>query len=98
MNAAWSVLLLCVYCGVGVAADARQLVDSPEGKSAFDDLGAFYSDNSKKVLYDARLKDLAGAAGVQKSAGAYLAALFKQAYADEFNGRAPVKRSPFFGG
>jgi len=93
------LVIVCVSCATALAADSRQLVDSPEGKSAFDDLGAFYADNSKKVPYDARLKDLAAAdAAAQKRAGAYIATLFKQSYADEFNGRAPVKRSPFFGG
>lgn len=81
------------------AGEAVQVTEGAEGKRAFDELGAFYADNAKKPAFDQAIKDLAGAdAAKRKTSGAFLLALFKQAFADETNGRAPVKRSPFFGG
>jgi len=88
---------LCSF--VMFAADTLQITATPDGKRAFDDLALFYGDNKSTVPYAGAIKDLAGAdAKSREKAGAYLLALLKQAFADESNGRAPVKRSPFFGG
>ena len=77
----------------------KPLTDSAEGKRAFDDLAAFYADNKKEPPYKQALTDLAGQdEAKRKGSGAYVFALFKQLLADESNGRAPVKRTPFFGG
>ena len=83
-----------------VASDApKQAADGAEGKRAFDDLTAFYADTKKEPPYKPALTDLASTdAAKSKAASAYITALFKQLYADESNGRSPVKRSPFFGG
>lgn len=93
------VCVLAVLASAAFAVDSKPPQSSPEAKRAFDDLGAFYAANAKKPDFVQALKDLSGAdAAKRKSSGAYLLALFKQSFDDETNGRAPVKRSPFFGG
>ncbi|HYF49659.1 MAG TPA: hypothetical protein VEJ63_09650 [Planctomycetota bacterium] len=96
-------LLLTIVIAVGTLVMAgdppKPLAATPEAERAFKELGAYYENTKSTPPYEQALKDLSSPdAAKRKSAGAYLTALFKQLYADESNGRAPVKRSPFFGG
>jgi hypothetical protein len=92
--------LLLLLAVTALAGDTpKQVTDSPEGKRAFDDLTAYYADNKKEPPYKQAIADLGSPdEAKRKAAGAYLTALFKQLFADESNGRAPFKRTPFFGG
>ncbi len=85
---------------VSVAAQAV----SPEspgdaGRRAFDDLAALYGPESRPPDVALALRKLDSAdAAERRAAGDYLLALFRQAMADERNGRSQWKRLPFFGG
>jgi len=83
-------LLLCLSGPVLAADGLKPVADGLDGKKAFDDLAAYYKDNSARPPYSKALSDLKSATeATRASAGKYLAALFKQLYADETNGRAP---------
>jgi hypothetical protein len=93
-----------VFCTLLLPASApaegpKPEVAGAEGKRAFDDLAGYYADQKKLPPFAAALDDLRGDdAAARAKAGKYLLALFKQSLADEDNGRAPWKKTPYFGG
>src|SRR5689334_14553916 len=92
-------LLFCLCCTLLGGEGLKPAGEGPEGKKAFDDLAAFYKDNNAKPPYKKAIEDLKSPnEATRTAAGKYLAALLKQLYADETNGRAPHHKSPFFGG
>ncbi|MCZ7648627.1 MAG: hypothetical protein M5U26_25770 [Planctomycetota bacterium] len=91
-----AVSLLGWTCHAGNAVDP--VVKGADGKRAFDDLARYYADNKQVPGFEAALNDLkAPDAAKSKAAGTYLFALLKQMFEDESNGRAPWKKTPFFG-
>lgn len=91
------VLVVCSTCWAGSSLDP--VLKGPEGQRAFDELGKYYANNKSETGLNQALADLKGADAVKrKAAGAYLHALLMQLFADESNGRAPWKSTPFFGG
>jgi hypothetical protein len=94
-------VLLLALCGGAAPALARNdapVMPGPEGQRAFDDLTALYQGKGKPP-YEAALKELGGADKARRErAGRYLHALLAQAFADDFGGRGPCRRTPFWGG
>ena len=93
------IFIVAPFLSVTAGEKAGPVLAEPEGTRAFDDLKIYYSDSSKKPDVAKSLNGLQDAdAAKRKSAGRYLLALFEQSFADESNGRAPWKKTPFFGG
>jgi hypothetical protein len=83
-------------CGSG---SDDQVSTTAAGFQAYRDLALYYSDSSKEPPYQAAIDDLGSANPlVREKAGAYLLALFRQSLADESNGRAPWRDTPYWGG
>lgn len=93
---AWGVFVLLV--SVLTAHSVEPIMEGPEGKRAFDELALHYRGGAmppyQPSVRDLRAKDVAK----RESAGKYLLALLRQSDADERNGRALWRRSPFWGG
>jgi hypothetical protein len=80
------------------AADAPPATPGPEGRQAYDDLTRHYRGQGQPP-FAAALKELkSGDEARRARAGRYLAALLRQAFADDRSGRGPCRRTPFFGG
>jgi hypothetical protein len=100
MRAAVPVLGLCLALVASAHAAARfqPAAAGPEGQRAFDDLARHYAGKGKPP-YAQALTDLGAADPARRErAGRYLAALLRQALADEASGRGPCRPTPFFGG
>jgi hypothetical protein len=93
------VLVVLLAPAAGRCEEPRPEHAGPEGQRAFDDLAKYYANTDKLPPFDAALDDLKAADAVKRrQAGEYLLGLFKQTFADEDNGRAPWRKTPFFGG
>ncbi|MCW8133616.1 MAG: HEAT repeat domain-containing protein [Planctomycetota bacterium] len=82
---------------LGAEEPFKPEVSTAEGRRAFDDLAAYYADPKQEPAFAAALEQLKDPAKAE-AAGSYLHALFKQSFADESNGRAEWKKTPFWGG
>ncbi|MGH7136850.1 MAG: hypothetical protein ACREHD_14010, partial [Pirellulales bacterium] len=95
-------ILVCgalLFAGPVMSAFAAEpAMEGAEGQRAFDDLAIYY-DRKAVPPYGEALRELSAADTAKRaSAGKYLLALFQQLLADEHNGRAKWRRSPFWGG
>ena len=96
-----SLLCLCVlgWLTAPSLAAVKPDVDGPEGQRAFDDLAGLYATGTPIAAEEQAFKNLASLEpATRAAAGRYLAALLKQSWADEDNGRAQWRKLPFFGG
>ena len=93
------VIAMILLLPLALHAEVDPAMEGVEGRRAFDELGAYYSDRNSTPLYGNALKDLGSRELKQRqAAGRYLTALFAQSFADESNGRAEWKRLPSWGG
>ena len=99
-RSAWLIpCALLVATGLLGAEKPVPITTGAAGKQAFDDLGGYYRDGKKEPPYREALKELVSREEAKRTrAGRYLAALLRQMLADESNGRAPWRRTPFWGG
>jgi hypothetical protein len=96
----WLVLVLCLFLPPRTeAAEPKPVVEGDQGRKAFNDLAAYYADNTKIPPFAAAITDLKSDDEKKRvAAGDYLFALFKQSFADEDNGRSVWRKTPYFGG
>src|SRR5579862_1024031 len=94
-----SAILLAITQLAFAGDEIKPALDTAEGRTAFELLGKYYAENGARpntqdVL--ARLKN--PDASARKSAGQLLLGLLMQSMADERNGRAEWRQTPFWGG
>jgi hypothetical protein len=77
----------------------RPVHPGPAGARAYAGLGTFYQGRANAPDYSGPLDSLiSGAPAVSREAGEYLLALYQQSLADERNGRAEWRVTPYFNG
>lgn len=88
----WMAIVLLLLARV--AWGDGPAIESPEGKMAFDDLGAMYEARGGPDLPQTWVRLHAADAATRTSAGHYLLALCRQSLEDEVTGRTSLSRYP----